>query len=782
MVTRPLRYRIALVFIALLGLVQLVAFVAVDAANTANAERKLAAELDTGERIFAKLLAANAARLSDAVRVLAADFGFREAIATGDLDTVVSVLANHGGRVRADLSLLVSLDGAVAASTVDLPAGYALPDFATLARQARRDGSATAVELLDGRLYQFVIVPVLAPVPVAWLTMGFEIDDRLARELRELAGLDVSFAVRTGEWSLLASTLDTDGQAALAAGLRGQATATLGQYTGRDGETFQLRAIVLGAHDAGASHALLQRSLSAALAAFGPLKQTLLALGLLSLLVSAGGSLALARGITRPLSDLADAAHRFEAGDYATPVPVARRDEIGVLAGSLQAMGRAVAAREQEILRLAFEDTLTGLPNRTCFADRLGQALRAAARDGGRLAVLSLDLDRFRLINDSVGAAVGDHVLREVGQRLAAALRAADTVARLAADEYAVLLPGADATTAVALAGKLAAALEAPIVYAGQPMDVGASIGVACHPEHGDDVDTLLRNATMAMSVAKQQRTGCALFDAAYDTSRQEHLFLLGELRRAIEQNELRLYYQPKLRLADGVVTGTEALIRWQHPVRGLIPPGEFIPFAENTGYIRNLTAWALEAAIRQCAAWRRAGLDLRVSVNVAARDLGVRDLPDRIATLLGRHGVPAGLVCLEITESGFMADPGHASQVLGRLRDLGLKLAIDDYGTGYSSLSYVMTLPVTELKLDRSFVVALARGHESATIIRSTAELGHGLGMEVVAEGVESATELALLATLGVDVAQGYAIARPLPAAEFERWLAARQATPLPA
>lgn len=781
MVARPLRNRIALFFIALLGVVQLVAFMAVDAANTGNAGRKLAAELDTGERIFAQLLAANAARLADAVRVLAADFGFREAIATGDIDTVESVLANHGGRVKADLSLLIGLDGRVVASTVPLPDGGALRDFDDLARAARRDGSATTVELLGGRLYQFVVVPVLAPVPVGWLTMGFEVNDRLARELRDLTDVDVSFAVHGQGWTLLASTLGPDGQAALRAALPpGDPVGSLQVDAGT--ETFQLRVLALEEHAGGRSYAVLQRSLSAALAAFRPLKQALLGLGLLSLLVSAGGSVVLARGITQPLSDLASAARRIEAGDYESPVPVSRTDEIGVLAGSLQAMGQAVAAREREILRLAFEDSLTGLPNRTCCMDRLGQALRSAARQGERVSVLTLNLDRFRQINDSLGHAVGDHVLQDVGKRLAAALRSSDTVARLGADEFAILLPASGPDASVAMANKLTAALEHPIVYAGQPMDVGASMGIACYPEHGTDAAALMRNAAMAMAIAKQQRTGFAIFDAAYDTSCQEHVYLLGELRRAIDQGELRLYYQPKQRLADGAIVGVEALIRWQHPVRGLVPPAEFIPFAENTGYIRNLTWWALQEAITQAAQWQRIGLRLRISVNISARDLTTAELPGRLAVLLHTEGVDPGTLCLEVTESGFMSDPAHANQVLRHLRELGVHLAIDDYGTGYSSLSYVMTLPVDEIKLDRSFVMALTSGHEPATVIRSTTELGHGLGMEVVAEGVETAAQLALLRDLGVDLAQGYGIAKPMPADQLQHWLAARQLAPVPA
>ena len=357
-------------------------------------------------------------------------------------------------------------------------------------------------------------------------------------------------------------------------------------------------------------------------------------------------------------------------------------------------------------------------------------------------------------------------------------MSSSECVARLGGDEFAILLQSQDRGVAE-LAREIIATLEKPILYKDQPLDVGTSIGIAHYPEHGSDAQTLVRNADIAMYVAKRNKTGFAIYDPNYDTSQQEHLSLLGELRRAVERDELRLYYQPKVSLSSENVSAVEALLRWQHPQRGVVSPGLFIPFAEHTGYIKVLTRWVLREAIRQCGAWIKQGLRLQVSVNISARDLMNRELPDMISGMLAEHGVPASHLCLEITESGFMDDPAHAQKVLERLSALGLKLSIDDYGTGYSSLSYIMKLPVQELKIDQSFIRHMVGDDDISTIVRSTIELGHNLGLKVVAEGVEDAAEWKMLQTLGCDDAQGFFMSPPLDPDSLAAWMKKHQ-TPI--
>jgi diguanylate cyclase (GGDEF)-like protein len=517
--------------------------------------------------------------------------------------------------------------------------------------------------------------------------------------------------------------------------------------------------------------AVLQRPIADAMARFQALRTTLVALGILSLALSIAGSVIIALGITRPIDLLLAAVKRIRNGNYSASVKMQRDDEIGALAQGLDHMRAGIAEREQRILKLAYEDPLTQLPNRAQFGDSLERGIGQAKAQGQSLAILVMDLDRFKFVNDSLGHGVGDHVLRQVGMRLHTLLGSAGCVARLGGDEFALLVPGLSHPQVIELAQSIIAALEQPILFQDQPLDVGASIGIAYFPEHATDAQTLLRNADIAMYVAKRSKIGYTVYDPEFDTSQQQHLSLLGELRHAVEHGELRLYYQPKVSLASSTVHAAEALIRWVHPTKGLVPPALFIPFAEHTGYIKVLTRWVLQESIRQCGVWRRDGLQLQVSVNISARDLMNRDLPEAISALLTEHDVPAGMVCLEITESGFMEDPAHAQKVLERLAAIGLHLAIDDYGTGYSSLSYIMQLPVTELKIDRSFVSHMSGDRDLTTIVRSTIELGHSLGLKVVAEGVEDGQGFALLRELGCDGAQGYFMSPPLPADAFRRW-----------
>jgi len=427
---------------------------------------------------------------------------------------------------------------------------------------------------------------------------------------------------------------------------------------------------------------------------------------------------------------------------------------------------------EEALRRQALHDALTGLPNRTLLGDRLGHALAAARRDRAPLALFLMDLDRFKEVNDTLGHDAGDALLREVGQRIQEALRASDTVARLGGDEFAVLLPGDDQESAVGAARKLLAALAAPVTLRDQGIVAGGSIGIALYPDHGEDAATLLRRADVAMYAAKRAGTGYALYTPDHDQHTPGRLALIGALHGAIARDELRLHYQPTVDVADGRVRMVEALVRWQHPERGLLPPDDFIPLAEQTGLIVPLTRWVLDTTARQLRAWVDAGLDLGAAVNLSARVLHDPDLPDAIAALLATHAVPAARLRVEVTESAVMAHPAGALDVLTRLARLGVRIAIDDFGTGYSSLTYLKRLPVDEIKIDKSFVTHMTTDHDDATIVASTIGLGHSLGLRFVAEGVESRGTWQALEALGCDGAQGYYFSHALPADKLTRWM----------
>jgi diguanylate cyclase len=448
----------------------------------------------------------------------------------------------------------------------------------------------------------------------------------------------------------------------------------------------------------------------------------------------------------------------------------------GLCVLGLRRLARQARLRE----RAATHDALTGLPNRTLFRDRTDQAMRQAKRELTPTALLLIDLDRFKEVNDTLGHHYGDQLLVQVGRRLRAALREVDTVARLGGDEFAVLLPRIAAREgAVTVATKLLAGLEKPFTLEGLALDVEASIGIALYPDHGSDADELLQRADIAMYAAKDTHAGFVLFDPTLDRHSPRKLALLGELRRAIEQGQLVLHYQPKVDAHSGMLLGVEALVRWQHPAHGLIPPAEFIPLAERTGLITPLTHYVLDAALHQCRDWRRAGHELAVAVNVSARRLLDLAFPDEVAATLATWEVPAELLIVEITESTLMADPTHALEVLGRLNQMGVGLSIDDFGTGYSSMAYLKSLPVHELKVDRSFVSHMTTNTSDAVIVRSTVDLGRNLGLRVVAEGVEDPATRDELDALGCDAIQGYYVSRPVPPDDLIRWLEQQAVTP---
>lgn len=424
------------------------------------------------------------------------------------------------------------------------------------------------------------------------------------------------------------------------------------------------------------------------------------------------------------------------------------------------------------IKHMAYYDSLTGLPNHVHFEELLQRAL-AEARAGDRsLALLLLDLDRFREINDALGFDQGDLLLKDVGNRIRGALHENELAARLRGDEFAILLPAGDAERAAETARRILAVFEAPFVLGDITLDIGAAIGIALFPQHGAEVGQLMRHLDIAMRLAKKLEERYAFYAAERDEGSTRRLVLARELRGAIEKDELLLHYQPKIDMRAARVCGVEALVRWMHPERGMMPPDEFIPLAEHTGLIKPLTEWVLAAALRQSSVWRETGLKLPIAVNLSARNLRDAGLLDKMKQLLGAWHADAGWLEFEITESTIMDDPDGALAILTSLNDLGIALFVDDFGTGYSSLSYLQKLPVDAVKIDKSFVQNMLASADSAAIVRATITLAHDLGMKVVAEGIESQEMWDGLARLRCDVAQGYFIGKPMPAEQFQAWL----------
>jgi len=441
----------------------------------------------------------------------------------------------------------------------------------------------------------------------------------------------------------------------------------------------------------------------------------------------------------------------------------------------------AQRAQKDALEYQSLHDPLTGLPNRMLFNDRLRQAIVVGHREREPLVLLIMDMDRFKEVNDTLGHQVGDLLLQQVALRLAATLRQSDTVARLGGDEFAVLpAGGTDLEGGSHTAKKILRALEHPFVVDGRNIDVGASIGIAQCPEHGEEADTLMRHADVAMYVAKRTKRGYAVYAPQLDEHTAAHLALIGELRHAIGHNELVLHYQPTVALKSGRTIGVEALVRWQHPTQGLIPPDEFIPAAEETELVQPLAEWVLNHGLSQLRSWNDSGLDVELAVNLSAWNLRDPDFPELTSGLLENWGVDPNRLTLEITESGIMA-PSSVHEAITQLSTLGVGLSIDDFGTGYSSLARLKRLPVNEIKVDKSFIIGMIADGMSVSIVRSVIELGHNMGLRVVAEGVENRETMDKLVTLGCDLAQGHYLCPPMPATELTRWFRESGRGPLP-
>lgn len=769
--------RIAGVLIMLLLIVVVAVFLAVKAATQDAVRQQAQAQLEVGTRVFEGLLEMRGKRLRDAVQLLAADFGFRDAVASADSATIRSVLLNHGARINANDMFLLGMDGTVLASTVaQIPEGTPFPYIQAL-RDLKGKNQSMLIVPLQGQPHLLVDSTVMAPLPIARVVMGFSMDSDLAQELRSLSGLQVSFLSVVHR--LPGQIISTQPEA-LFESLRGVMMSTSSdhmQMTEHQSQSFLSKTLRLGSISDidGEVVALLQSPLDQAMQAFAPLDEKLFWITLVALAGSLIGTLLLARSVSLPVRELAQAAQRIGDGDYSTPVVLARSDELGLLAGAINSMQSGIAEREQQLAHNALHDGLTGLPNRALVMERLGSAIAAKRA----VALLYLGIDNFRAINDSIGPEGVEQLLQIVGEQLLLPLRPGDTVARLSGNEFLLLVHNAGTDAAVAVADRLQRLLLKPQRIGEHDIAMDACIGIAVYPANGDSASELLQRASIARQDAVQMPGRLQVYEDGRDLAHQRQISLIRDLRHAARNGELILHYQPKLDIRNGGVRQAEALLRWQHPQFGNVSPAEFIVLAERTGSIQILTNWVIEESMRQLAEWARRGLHVQLSVNISADDLLGGDLPDRVADLLKLYRVPAEQLIFEITESAVMREPEQSLNVLNRLRECGISLSVDDFGTGYSSLAHLKRLPVQELKIDQSFVRNLDETSEDAVIVRSTIEMSHNLGLKVVAEGVEYEHSLRLLERWHCDTAQGYLISRPLNAVAFEAWIAKSHTSP---
>jgi len=730
--------------------------------------------LTQSAELFSQQLDALSQRVADSVQVLSLDYPLRQAVASQNDQTVLSALRNHGRRVGATRMQWIGLDGTIRGDTaVPDSVGKAF-DFPDMLDDAASDGKARGISILGGKAYWIVLVPVIAPIPIAYIGAHIPLDDAMIDRLRRLSSLPAEVVLATnkgaGGWEVLAKSVE--GPDVLPQLLpEGAPPALFKPVLMHQGKRSDIvMASALDVRHGPPIVAVVGVSLDEALKPYQPVIFAALGLLLVGLLAALFGTGLIARTVAKPLEVLAAVARRIAGGDYTPPEPTTQTDEIGQLSGALGNMVVAIGEREERIRFQASHDAVTGLPNRASLIEQVDALLRA--NPGKETAMLVVGVPRLQEIVNTLGHDFRDRLMRFVGERLcAAADQDGGHVARVSDIAFAAWWPSWHQSER--LAHHLAGAVGDVYREGDVTVDIAAAVGIALAPEHGDQAGLLLQHADIALhdALAKVEER-IVVYDPAKDKHRSDRLSLMRDLREALDVGGLNLHCQPKIDLASNLVAGAEGLVRWTHPVRGFVPPDSFIGLAEETGNIRRLTSWVLDSGVKQAADWNRRGMRIRMSVNLSVRDLGDPMLAERVIALLKHHEVDPSDVVLEITESAIMGEPDAAIRMLRSLADQGIDLSIDDFGVGQSSFAYLRRLPVREIKIDQSFVLKLANSPEDATIVRSIVELGHNLGYKVTAEGVEDEGSFSFLREIGCDYAQGYYISKALPSDGFDRFV----------
>lgn len=771
--SRSLRAKLLVLFLSLIAFTVTSVVLATLYAAREEVVRQTERELDVGARVLAQVLYNRQQQLLSTASMLTDDSGFKQAVARGDKETIVSALESHGKRIHADAMFLLSLDNQLIASTTTDPAdsNSALQRILQRANQANK---SSAIVMLKDEPYQLMLLPIRAPSIMACIAIGFKMDMSLANNLKELTRLEVSVVNTAQANTVLLSTLETAPQSA------DLEQTDFNNLTSLPDQGYFNRSIALSDMGENQLEVVLSVSSENALREYRTLKIHLLWIGLIAVALATISVRLMADHLTRPLNALAAAARRIASGQYGQRVNVsAKTQEIDALAESLNQMQLEIASREEHILFQATHDTLTGLLNRTELVVQLNRCLQVQTQ---AWALICANIDHFRQVNETFGHMNGDFTLRSVSQRLREITPITGLAARLGADEFMILLPLRSSLDYRADIDQVREKLAVPYQVGDLSLPLSFTIGVAVCPEHGQEGEILLRRAHIALDQARSNNLQVSHYEHGLDETRMARIRTLNDLRRALSAgDQFELHFQPKLELMTGKFPHAEALLRWRHPVDGMIRPDIFIPLAEQAGLIRSITFWVVKQAVKQVRKWQDAGISLGVSVNLSAQDLINDDIVKVLAGAIAENQIEAGLITCEITESTAMENAHQAIQILHDLRKVGVRLSIDDFGTGYSSMAQLRHLPVDELKIDKCFVLKLERQPDDQTIVRTAIELGHNFGLKVVAEGVENAESLALLRRLGCDFAQGFYLSKPLPADALASWWLSNSLPDLP-
>jgi diguanylate cyclase (GGDEF)-like protein len=751
-----------------------VAAVLIAASRDANlrADESLAA----GSEVFKKVVANRGELLRQIIKPLSIDNDFRQLVETNDINLIAAELGQRAAWINADIAFVLNPAGRIIAVSGDVLPQQ--PDLDTLTQSGH-----SSIALGD-KYYEMISVPMnsvqtvasdIAPESsIGWLAMGYAVDDGLAQKLASVTGLETTLLTQNSQKKilLLGSSLSREDRTVIirtsqqvANGLNPRSVAGLmnNEYLSKH---------VLYLPDRQGLFAVLQQPMAEAMAPFTALRGTLIHAATTALLFSLIMAFYLSHNITQPIRRMLLAARRMRVGNYDRKLEVDSQDEFGELAKAFNAMREGISEREQHIMFQAQFDSLTGLPNRNQAMELLRSSLRVGAKTGNPVTIMVMHLQRFREIQSSLGHEIGDEVLRQIAIRIRPLLDDAHVLARLEGDQFLIIAPNSDQHDGKRTAQRLADMLDSGLSVQSVNVTLDACIGMCIFPEHGRQPDELLRRAAVAKNDAQQSLRKIRVYQNGREARHVRQLAILGDLRRATQDNELKLFLQPKIELRDTTVCGAEALLRWDHPELGPIPPHEFIPLAESAGSIAIVTEWVINRVVRQCAEWQKLGIDLPIAINLSRRDLMNKKLPALIQHELDAHKVSANLIILEITEEAVVQDIDRAIATLEAFRAMGISISMDDFGTGYSSLGHLQKLPVDELKIDRSFVTNLPEERQNAAIVRSIIELAHNLALEVVAEGVETTAALRWLREEGCERAQGFYLSKPMPAAKFEGWL----------
>lgn len=758
---------IALTLLVVLG-TQVATVMAVLIAANRDIDNRTQEELRDGAGIFSKLVANRADILYKVAKPLSEDAAFRLALEERDTKVIGRELSERALFVDADIALATDSNGKLIASSSNMLG---------TTEDLRKLMAAEHTSIRFGNdVYEMISIPMTDAEDSDWISMGYVLNDTVAQKFASVTGLEMTLMMASGDdlrgISLLGSSLSRDERniivetsARIAAGMDPLKAADLLRS-----EYVSIRVPYLP--DSSEVFAILQVPITEAMAPFDRLQGTMLHAASTSIIFALILAFYLSSSVTNPIHHLLIAARRMRIGNYSRKLGIDSKDEFGELARAFESMRNGIAEREKRISYQAQFDNLTGLPNRNQAMEILRSALRISAKTGNPMAVMVMHLQRFREIQSSLGHEIGDEVLRQTAHRLQLAMDDSQVLARLEGDQFMLVAPNSDRDKAKKIAFAIIAMLDKGLSVQSVNVTLDACIGICISPDHGQQPDELLRRATVAKNDALDIQRRVKVYQNGREARHVRQLAILGDLRRAVDENELQMYLQPKIDLDSSQVCGVEALLRWEHPELGNIPPQEFVPLAESAGNIYLVTEWIIDRACARIAAWQQANIELPIAINLSRRDLMNNELPALISNRLKHYDVQPSMLTLEITEEAVVADINRAIKVLEQLREMGLHISMDDFGTGYSSLGHLQKLPVDELKIDRSFVINLPDERQNAAIVRSIIELAHNLALEVVAEGVETTAALRWLRAEGCERAQGYYLGKPMSVIELERWL----------